>query len=106
MLAALSAAAAVFSPGSATGWALLDALLLASLGGATVVAGFHAPSALILVASVACAVAGFDSVALPLALAATAAVWPVPPGLVSRRAAWATRPAAAASTRGSDVATR
>jgi len=74
MLAALSAAAAVFSPGSATGWALLDALLLASLGGATVVAGFHAPSALILVASVACAVAGFDSVALPLALAAAGLV--------------------------------
>ena len=74
MLAALSAAAAVLSTGSATGWTPLDALLAASLGGATVVAGFHAPSALILVASVACAVAGFDSVALPLALAAAGLV--------------------------------
>ena len=70
MLAAVSGVAALFAGGSATGSAPLDALLLAALGGAMVLAGFKSPSVLILLAALGCAAAGFDSVALPLALAA------------------------------------
>ena len=74
MLTAVSAAAAVFAGGSATGSAPLDALLLASLGAATVLAGFQCPSVLILIAALGCSAAGLDSVALPLALAAVGLV--------------------------------
>ncbi|HUR23067.1 MAG TPA: DUF4012 domain-containing protein [Acidimicrobiales bacterium] len=70
MLATISALAAVFAVGAPTGSGPVDAVLLATLGAAMVLAGFHAPSLLILGGASACAVAGWDSVALPLALAA------------------------------------
>ena len=70
VIAVLSAAAAVGSGSSPTGWLALDVVLLAGLGTAVVLAGARAPSILILVAGVVCAGAGLDSVALPLALAA------------------------------------
>ncbi|MDQ4068286.1 MAG: hypothetical protein M3203_02215, partial [Actinomycetota bacterium] len=70
VLAAVSAVGAVVAGGSPTGWVLLDVLLLAGLGAVAVLAGAYAPSWLILVAALAAAAAGFESVALPLALAA------------------------------------
>ena len=70
MLAVVSAVGAVAAGGSATGWLPIDAVLLASLGAAGVVAGSRVAPALILAGSVGSALAGLDSLALPLALAA------------------------------------
>jgi len=69
-LATVSAVGAVAAGGTPTGWLPVDVSLLGLLGVAVVLAGSRAPSVLILVAALACAAFGFDSVALPLALAA------------------------------------
>ncbi len=73
-LAAVAAVGAAATGASPTGWAALDAVLVAGLAGAAVLAGAHAPSAVILLGALVCVATGMDSVALPLSLAAVGLV--------------------------------
>ncbi len=71
LLAVVSAVGAVLAGASPTGWAPLNVLLLAGMGAAAVAVGLVASTRLLLFASVVGAIAGLESAALPLALAAS-----------------------------------
>lgn len=72
--AVISAAGAIASGASPTGWIALDVVLLAGLGVLGVLAGSVARSRFMLLAALAAAAAGLESLALPLALGAVGLV--------------------------------
>jgi hypothetical protein len=71
VLMAASAVGAALSGASPTGWAPLDVLLLAGMGSLAVAVGLASATRLALFAAIVGAIAGLESVALPLALAAS-----------------------------------